>query len=340
MSDKNQTKTTLRIDGTMPMLPTLAEVTPEAPAFLNQLASEFAATATQLQTQQAYWIALNGWITDRLSGAIMETEVSNDSLREYTWAVLVTAYWGGVELRENWGMPPAMERLGIAVQPPFPETQQTIIDTLGMRLAAVEAGSDACLHILPSLLHEDTATGALWSTAYNAGCQVLKAEDPPVGERRPNRPQRPSMVRINPRDFLRVDYELPTPNYLRVLRSAFEAAVTANPEAYEKVIAGEHDQANLRDLWKRGVEFCHTTWGEGANDKWTDAYYDEALHWSTVVNFGLEATSLAAFVALINQDADAAKRAVMGNAIYVGAPFGWLMGMLDTGAKLPAVSPA
>jgi hypothetical protein len=52
-----------------------------------------------------------------------------------------------------------------------------------------------------------------------------------------------------------------------------------------------------------------------------------------VLNFGLEAVGLAAFVALINQ----ARRTVMGNALYSGATSGWLLGLLDTGSKLPAV---
>jgi hypothetical protein len=58
-----------------------------------------------------------------------------------------------------------------------------------------------------------------------------------------------------------------------------------------------------------------------------------------VVNFGLEAVSLAAFVAVINQDAEAARYAVMGNVLFAGMASGWLMGMLDTGGKLPTITP-
>jgi len=205
------------------------------------------------------------------------------------------------------------------------------------RQAALDGGGDHCLQILPSLLHDDTGMGALWATAYNAGVQVMKTEDPPVGQRRPQRTPRPSAVRINARDFMRVDYDLPAPQYLKVWRSAFERAVTANPQTYEKIIVGESGQKDLRDIWKHGVGFGNTTWGSGANDPWSTAYFDDVLHWSTVVNFGMEATSLAAFVALINQDPEAAKRAVMGNSMYVGMSYGWLMGMLDTGGKLPKV---
>jgi hypothetical protein len=46
---------------------------------------------------------------------------------------------------------------------------------------------------------------------------------------------------------------------------------------------------------------------------------------------------LAAFVAVINQDPEAARRSVMGNALYAGATSAWLLGLLDTGGKMPTV---
>jgi hypothetical protein len=137
---------------------------------------------------------------------------------------------------------------------------------------------------------------------------------------------------------MRVDYDLPTPQYLKVWRAAFERAVTANPLAYEKAIVGGPGQKDLRDIWKRAANYGNLTWGGDANDKWTDAYFNDSLHWSSLLTFGLEAVGLAAFVAVINQDPEAAKRAVMGNALYAGATSGWLIGLLDTGGKLPSVA--
>jgi hypothetical protein len=337
VKDRSRAAPKLHIEGRAPLLPVLAGTIDEAPALMDALAAEFAPTAAQLATQQAYWVAFNGWMTDRLSGPIMDGETTVEALRGGAWAVYATAYWGGMELRENWGMPAAIERLGIVMAAPYAEVQQTIADEIARRLAALEAGGERCLELLPVLLHDDSGAGALWSTAYNAGCQVVKVEDPPVGQRRPHRTPRPGAVRINARDFMRVDYELPTPRYLKIWRSAFERAVTANPTAYEALIAGEPGQTDLRDIWTRGVGFGNTTWGGGANDMWTDAYFDDVLQWSTVVNFGLEAVSLAAFVAVINQDPEAARFAVMGNALYAGMSSGWLIGLLDTGGKLPAI---
>jgi hypothetical protein len=180
----------------------------------------------------------------------------------------------------------------------------------------------------------------LWNTAYNAGCQVVKTEDPPIGQRRPHRRPRPGVVRINTRDFMRVDYELPTPEYLKVWRSAFERTVTSSPEQYEAVIAGRPDQEDLREIWARGVTFGNTSWGDGANDGWTNEYFDESLHWSTVVNLGLEAISHASFVAVIDGDAETARRAIMGNTIYVGMGTGWLLGFLDLDGRFPELATA
>ena len=330
--------TALKVEGGMPMLPPLARTMPPAPALLDSLASEFAPTAAQLATPKSYWLALNGWITNRLSGPIMAGNPEAPTLGEQAWALTANAYWGGMELRENWGMPPAMERLGIQMKPPFMELQQQLANKLAQRLEAVAEGEAACLALLPTLMWDDTPDGAVWGMAYNAGAQVVKIEDPPVGQRRPHRARNPAFVRINPRDFMRVDYELPTPDYLRAWRSAFEQAVRANPAGFEAVIAGEPGKENLRGLWQRAVVFANTTWGGGANDGWSTEYFDDVLHWSTVVTFGLEAIGLAAFVAAINGDGAAARRAVMGNAIYVGMASGWLMGFLDTDNRLPRVT--
>jgi hypothetical protein len=330
----------LRVKGSVPLLPNLTKVMPESTALMDALATEFAPLAARLATQQAYWVAINGWITDRLSGPIMQGEVSAESIGEQAWAVVASSYWGGMELREDWGMPPAMERLGIKITAPFAELQQSLADSMAVRVAALKGGGDHCLQLLQTLLHDETGFGVIWNVAYNAGCQVVKTEDPPVGQRRPHRTPRPSAVRINTRDFMRVDYDMLAPQYLKVWRSAFERAVTANPQAYEKAIVGEPGQKDGREIWKKAVVFGNTTWGAGANDAWTTAYFDDVLHWSTVVNFGLEASSLAAFVAVIDQDPETAKRAVMGNALYMGMASGWLMGMLDVGGKLPPVTPA
>ena len=327
--------------GAPPLLPDLAELMPEAPALMDQLVSEFAPTATTLSTPQAYWIGLNGWMTDRLSGPIMEGDVTADELGEQVWAVYASSCWGAMELREHWGMPPALKRMGMTPpSPPFAEVQQGMVHLLSGRMAAVRGGGDRCLEVLPSILREASTSGPIHGIGYNAGVQVVKTEDPPIGQRRPHRQPKPSVVRINGRDFMRVDYDMSTPHYLKVWRSAFERAVTGHPDAYEKLIAGDEGDTDLRDIWKNAVAFGNTTWGGDAQDNWTDAYWEESIRWSSIVTFGMEATGLAAFVALLNEDREAATFAVMANALYLGASPGWLIGLLDTEAKLPEIAAA
>ena len=330
----------LHVEGSTPLIPNLAKVMPASGPLMDSLATEFAPLAAKLESQQTYWLAINGWITDRLSGPIMDGTGGMADVGAQAWAVFASSCWGGMELRGNWGMPPLLQSMAAKFPPPFTSVQQTIADKMSQRLAALAGGGEKCLELLPSLFRDNSTTGTLQATAYNAGVQVVLTEDPPIGQRLPQFPLRPSAVRINTRDFMRVDYDLPTPHYLKVWRSNFEKAVTANPAAYEKVIVGAPGEMNLREIWKGGVLLGNKTWGGDIIRKWSPGYFNDSLRYSSTLNFGLEAVSLAAFVAVINQDPEAAKRAVMGNALYVGATAGWLIGMLDVGRKLPTVSAA
>jgi hypothetical protein len=308
---------------------------------MDELVAEFEPTAATLATPQAYWVGLNGWMTDRLSGPIMEGRVTADEVGRQAWAIYATSYWGGLELREHWGMPPALKNLGMTPPtPPFAEVQQGVVALMTQRMTAIRGGGDDCLDILPSILREPSTSGPIHGVGYNAGVQVVKTEDPPIGQRRPHRPAKPSVVRINGRHFMRVDYDLPTPPYLKVWRSAFERAVTAQPEAYEKLLVGDSGQVDLRDIWRSAVAFGNTTWGGDAQDVWTEEYWEETIRWSSILTFGMEAAGLAAFVAVINRDPEAARLAVMANALYLGATPGWLLGLIDTGATLPRITSA
>ncbi|MDB5424061.1 MAG: hypothetical protein JWQ29_1477, partial [Phenylobacterium sp.] len=331
-----------RFKGMAPMSPALAKVMPESPALMESLVAEFAPIAAQLPDQEIYWLACNGWMTDHVSGLIMDGKVDGGTVAAHAWAIYASSVWGGVELghlRQKWDSAPAMQSAMLQqMAARLAKGQEDLAGKMSERLDALAAGPRRCLELLPSLLREQTTTGPVHGMAYNAGVQVVKTEDPPVGRRRPQRPAKPSSVRINVRDFMRVDYDLPVPQYLKVWRSKFEGAVTGNPDAYEKIIKGEPGEENLRDLWKRAVLLGLTTWGGESNDKWSDAYFFGALHWSSVLNFGLEAMGLATFVALINQDPEAARRAVLVNTAYLGATPGWGMGMMDKTAKLPAVA--
>ncbi|HEY2331636.1 MAG TPA: hypothetical protein VGH94_06925 [Acidimicrobiales bacterium] len=329
----------LHVEGGAPPLgPDLAAVMPAGPDLMDELVSEYTATVS-LSTPQAYWTGLNGWMTDRLSGPIMEGKGTADEIGEQAWAIYATSCWGGMELREHWGMPPVIASMGdMAPKPPFTDVQQGIIPLMTQRMEAVRGGGEQCLALLPSILREAGTSGPIHGVGYNAGVQVVKTEDPPIGQRRPHRPAKPGAVRINGRDFLRVDYDLPIPRYLKEWRSAFERAVTGDPDAYEQILTGQEDEADLRDIWKASVAFGNQTWGGDSQDVWTEQYWEETIRWSSILTFGMEAAGMAAFVALINHDAEAALYAVMCNALYLGATPGWFVGLLNTEAGLPAVT--
>jgi hypothetical protein len=326
--------------GAPPLAPELAALTPPGPALMDRLVSEFTSTIA-LSTQQVFWFGLAGWMMDRLSGPIMEGTVTADEVGEQTWAIYATNYWAGVELREHWGMPALIALMGDAAPvAPFAELQQGVVVLMRQRMEAIRAGGGACLELLPSILREAANSGPIHGSGYNAGVQVVKTEDPPIGQRRPHRAPRPSVVRINGRDFMRVDYDLATPQYLKVWRSEFERAVTSQPDIYEAIIVGKEQDPDLRELWKNAVALGNRTWGGDSQDGWTDEYWEETIRWASILNFGMEAAGLAAFVALINQDPDVALRAVMCNALYLGGTPGFLVGLLDVDGQLPTVTEA
>jgi len=236
------------VGGLPPLLPELAGLMPPAPELIDRLASDFSLTAATLSTPQAYWDGLNGWMTDRLSGSVLDGSLTSDDIGDAAWAIYASSYWGGMELREHWGMPPALKNLGMTPpSPPFAEVQQGVILLMAQRMHAIQGGGEQCLQLLPSILREASTTGPIHGVGYNAGVQVVKTEEPPIGQRRPNRQPKPSVVRINGRHFMRVDYDLPTPHYLKLWRSAFERAVTGHPDAFEELVVGGEGDVDLRD---------------------------------------------------------------------------------------------
>ena len=319
-----------------PLLAELAAVLPASSDLVDRLVTEFAPTAATLSTPQAYWVGLNGWMTDRLSGPIMEGKVTADEIGAQAWAVYASSYWGALELREHWGMPPAMKRMGMTLPtPPFPDVQQGIVTLMNQRMAAVRDGGDACLRLLPSILREPSTSGPIHGVGYNAGVQVVKTEDPPIGQRRPGRPAR-ALGGAHQRARFPAGRLRPAGPPVPEGVALCVRAGGDGPSGRLREPAGRRRRGgSLRDIWKNAVAFGNLTWGGDAQDNWTEAYWEETIRWSSILTFGMEATGLAAFVALLNSDPDAATRAVLGNALYLGATPGWLVGLLDVRRGTP-----
>jgi hypothetical protein len=207
-------------------------------------------------------------------------------------------------------------------------------------VAGAAGAAGAVRDLLGVLMREEPCTGMLHGTAYNSGyCEVV-CEKAPLGELPAHLVGETGSIRANPRDFMRLDYSLVTPVWLREWRTAFEIAVRAEPDAFERVIAGDGTQKDLRDLWTEALAWGHNNWGGSSLDDWTQAYYDDMRYYSVVFNFGLEAVSLASFVALVTGDDEAALRALRGNTLYCGSWGAAVMGLLDVDGRLPEVVPA
>ena len=73
------------------------------------------------------------------------------------------------------------------------------------------------------------------------------------------------------------------------------------------------------------------------NNHFIQEFFDPFHRWSIPYNFGLEAAARAGLVAVVADDADAARRAVAVNLLYQCSWGTLVMGMVDSTARLPEV---
>jgi hypothetical protein len=220
---------------------------------------------------------------------------------------------------------------------PTADSVADLVTKLSARQTALAGGGTALLATLPLLLREEPCTGTLHGTAYNSGyCEVV-CESPPLGELPAHLRVETGAIRVNPRDFMRIDYAMEAPSWLKRWRTAYEISVRAHPDEFERVVAGAGGAKDLRDIWTEALAWGHNNWGGQSLNEWSQGYYDDVLDASVIYNFGLEAVSLASLVALVEGDEVAATRAVTGNALYLGSWGAAVMGLIDPDGKLPAV---
>ncbi len=100
-------------------------------------------------------------------------------------------------------------------------------------------------------------------------------------------------------------------------------------------------EASLEDIWKNAVAFGNLTWGGDAQGQLERRLLggDHSLELDPDLRHG-GGRGLAAVVALLNSDGEAATRAELSNALYLGATPGWLVGLLDTDSELPQITEA
>ncbi|HEX5587982.1 MAG TPA: hypothetical protein VFZ17_11795 [Acidimicrobiia bacterium] len=327
------------VDGAPPWFESLATVLEPAPELLDRLFTEFAPIGAALNTQDSLWVSFHTWVVERLVGEELQGAAPVDQ-RAAIWAIYATSYWSMLELTVHFGVPPAVLNLGMEPTAPTDDSVADLVAKLTARFDALAAGDAAVREQLSVLQREEPCTGTLHGTAYNSGyCEVV-CEQAPLGELPAHLSGETGLIRANPRDFMRLDYSIAVPTWLRDWRTTFEIAVRAEPDAYERAIVGDGTQKNLRDLWTEALAWGHNNWGGSSLDDWTQAYYDDMAYYGVVYNFGLEAVSLATFVALVTRDDEAALRALRGNTLYCGSWGAAVMGLLDVDGRLPEVVPA
>jgi hypothetical protein len=327
----------LHVDGDPPWFPNLATVMDPAPELLDRLVTEYAPIGAELEADRAWWIGCHLWMVDKFAGEVLAGR-SGAPLREALWAICASGYWCNIELQRVYGIPDALINLGFDATVPTAESYAGLVEKLELRYAALEAGGDALLAYVPALLQEAPSTGALHGTAYNGGVMALWSGTPPLG-------QRPAHlevglggpVRMNPRDFLNIDYPIPVPDWLDRWRARYEAAVRAHPDEFERVVSGGDGGVDLREMWSEALAWGVNNWGEGVSslDEWTQGYFDAQVYWGTVLNFGLEAVSLASIFSLLEHDAEAARQAVTANALQLGAWGVAVLALIDPVGQLP-----
>jgi hypothetical protein len=332
----------LRVDGTPPWFANMAEVMDPAPELLDRLVNEFAPIGVPLEADRAWWIGFHLWMVDKFAGEVLAGH-SSTPVREALWAICASGYWCNIELQRAYGIPDALINLGFNATVPTEESYANLVAQLGRRYAALEAGGDALLAYVPDLLQEAPSTGALHGTAYNGGVMALWSGTAPLG-------QRPAHlhvglggpVRMNPRDFLMIDYPIAVPEWLDRWRARYEANVRAHPDEFEQVVSGDDGGVDLRDMWSEALAWGINNWGSGVTslDEWTQGYFDAQVYWGMVLNFGLEAVSMASISSLLERDAEAARQAVTANALQLGAWGVAVLSLIDPVGQLPELVPA
>jgi hypothetical protein len=327
------------VDGAPPWFPNLATVLEPAPDLLDELFTEFSPIGAALRTQDSFWLGFHTWVVERFIAQELRGVAAADQ-RAAIWAVYATSYWSMLELTLHFGVPPAVINLGMEAVAPSEDSVSDLVTKLTGRQEALAGDGTDLVALLATLMREEPCTGTLHGTAYNAGyCEVI-SEHVPLGELPVHLDVTTGAIRANARDFMRLDYAIPVPEWLSEWRTRFEIAVRANPDAFDAALAGDGAQKDLRAIWGEALDWGHNNWGGQSLDKWTQEYFEDVLHWSLVFNTALEGVSLAGFVALVDRDADAALRAVRANTVFLGSWGAAVMGLLDVDGHLPTAVPA
>lgn len=319
-----------KISGEPPWFPALAAVMDPAPDLLDSLASDFGPHAVGMNPD-AYWTALHCYVTERLMDEVFERAVDSAWLRRALWVSYATAVWCTRSWRVAW-----MTLDASMTAPTTAEAVAPLAADLGSTSASVNAGGKQALARLAEVLRVPAFRGALMGTAYNTGYLVVIGEAPPLGNRPPHVHLEPGYVRADPGGLLDLSYGTPVPSWLTDSRERYERLVAEQPDLFQAAVTGGSGEVDLTTLWKDGFAMGVQAWGNSLTESPQD-YYEPFFRWSVVYNFGLDAISRAAIVAVATGDEQLATRALAGNLLFNASWDAFPFGVLDDTIDLPTI---
>lgn len=354
---------TYRVVGaeSLPYFPkSMGKVMNPAPQLLDQLISQFVPIANARDVDPTvFWLAFHFWVADKFNGMAMGDGFDQAiTLEQARWLSYATCYWGGVEERKYYAQPiPLFYRTILASMNLFRSRESSVEEMVTglMAMDAALAGPLADKHAEITYRLRASLPGPygqiigrmIFSTAYDTFYLVIVGEAPPKGERPPHlKAFKFDLVVADPKVFMQIDYAEPLADWLVHLRATYESAKNRNPIEFEELLIGSApgDVAggpnDLRTLWAEGFDTARANWGGDRLDPWTQAQYDANMQGNVRWNMGLEAISLAALSALLDNDADLADKALGGNSRFVAAWYGFANAFTASGsvdAALPHV---
>jgi hypothetical protein len=181
--------------------------------------------------------------------------------------------------------------------------------------------------------------GALLGTAYNTGYLIVIGEAAPLGNRPPHVNLKTGYVRADPERLLDLSYGVQVPSWLTDSRERYERLATDQPKLLRSVVEGGEGTLALTALWKEGFGMGVQAWGNSLTEV-SEEYYEPFFRWSVVYNFGLDAISRAAIVAVATGDEELAAKALRGNLLFNASWDAFPFGVLDDTIDLPSVGTA
>lgn len=323
------------VQGGAPWFPEMAAVLKPAPEKLDALLNDYAPIAAKLHSQNSFWICFHMFVFRELVAAALDGHLGM-TLEEAVWLSHITAYWGLSEAKRRPEANSGLEQIGMGPsQTPSAASMTKLITHSLERHRAAASDADA-LKALPQFLVEQPVTGMIHGCSYNSRYMVITGGQPPFGHRPPHIAISDDQVRVNQRDFLRVDYAAPLAPWLARARAAFERAAQADSLHFEAALSNAAS-TDLRQVWVAGIAMADMIWGAQDMAKRRDDTYVDVFEFAVPVNFGFEATALDGMTALLTKDGAMARRAIQANAIAVGYWDTAQMALADPDGRPPSL---